>query len=390
MSSGASGGAAATLTIDLGAIVANYRYLAERVAPAACGAVVKADAYGLGAAKVAPALQAAGCGRFFVATLDEGLALRRVLRPSATIFLLNGLPRGTAATAAGANLVPILASLGQLEEWRRFCRATAPKPAALQLDTGMSRLGLSEADMARLAADPSLLDGMPLLHVMSHLACADEPAHPMNRKQLDRFRAVTGRFPWPAAGRPSLGLASSSAIFLGAEYHFDLVRPGAALYGLEPIIGQANPMEPVIGLQGKILQIRDVDLDMTVGYGATHQFGGPSRLAVVGVGYADGIFRSLGNRGAVFVAGERAPIVGRISMDLMTVDVGHLPVAACHPGMLVDIIGPEQSVDDLARAAGTIGYEVLTAFGKRYDRRYLPAGESRIRRSAGRAREGVA
>jgi alanine racemase len=386
MSSGASGELAATLTIDLGAIVANYRYLAEQVAPAVCGAVVKADAYGLGAGTVAPALQDAGCDRFFVATLDEGLALRHVLRPSATVFMLNGLPPGTAATVAAADLVPVLASRGQLEEWRRFCVSAAPKPAALQIDTGISRLGLSEADVARLAADARFLDGVPLLHVMSHLACADEPAHPMNRQQLNRFRALTGRFPWPGGNKPSLGLASSSTIFLGADYHFDLVRPGAALYGLEPIIGQANPMEPVVRLQGKILQIRDVDLGMSVGYGASHQFGGPSRLAVIGVGYADGIFRSLGNRGAVFVAGERAPIVGRISMDLMTVDVGHLPVAACQPGMAVDIIGPEQSVDDLARSAGTIGYEVLTAFGKRYKRRYLPAGKAEIRESAGKAR----
>jgi alanine racemase len=168
-------------------------------------------------------------------------------------------------------------------------------------------------------------------------------------------------------------MAASSAIFLGTDYHFDLVRPGAALYGLTPIIGRPNPLRPVVALQGKILQIRDVDLGMTVGYGASHQFRGRSRLAIIGVGYADGIFRSLGNRGAVFVAGERAPIVGRISMDLTTVDVGHLPEAACRPGGMVEIIGPHQSVDALAHAAGTIGYEVLTALGKRYQRRYHAA-----------------
>ncbi|HEY4164052.1 MAG TPA: alanine racemase [Dongiaceae bacterium] len=373
MPTGVSGDVAATLTIDLGAIVANYRMLAKLVGPAVCGAVVKADAYGLGAAMVAPALQRAGCSQFFVATLDEGLALRPALLPAATIFLLNGLPPGSAAAVAAADLVPILATLGQLDEWRKYCASSAPKPAALQIDTGISRLGLSEADVARLAKDAHLLNGVPLIHVMSHLACADEPAHPLNRQQLNRFRAMTDRLPWPGGKKPSLGLAASSTIFLGADYHFDLIRPGAALYGLEPTIGQPNPMRPVVRLQGKILQVRDVDLGMTVGYGASHQFGGPSRLAVIGVGYADGIFRSLGNRGAVFFAGERAPIVGRISMDLMTVDVGPVPVAACQPGNSVDIIGPQQSVDDLARSAGTIGYEVLTAFGKRYERRYLAA-----------------
>jgi alanine racemase len=373
----ASGGFSATLTIDLGAIVANYRKLVEFVAPAACGAVVKADAYGLGAASIAPALQRAGCRHFFVATLDEGLALRRALPPSAIVFLLNGLPPGSAAIAADADLVPVLETLGQLEEWRNYCASSPPKPAALQIDTGISRLGLSEVDVMRLAADARLLQGVPILHVMSHLACADDPTHPQNARQLDRFRALADGFPWPGGKKPMLGLAASSAIFLGADYHFDLTRPGAALYGLEPTIGQPNPMRPVLRLEGKILQIRDVDAGATVGYGATHQFGGPSRLAVVGVGYADGIFRSLGNRGAVFVAGERAPIVGRISMDLMTVDVGHLPVAACQPGMPVDVIGPRQSVDDLARSAGTIGYEILTALGKRYQRRYLAAGDRR-------------
>jgi alanine racemase len=366
----------ATLTIDLGAIAANYRLLAERVEPAVCAAVVKADAYGLGAAMVAPVLQRAGCRHFFAATLDEGLALRQVLAAE-QIYLLNGLPQGAARVAAEADLVPVLGSLGQIEEWRRLCADTAPKPAALQIDTGISRLGLAEVDVVRLAADPRALQGIPIAHVMSHLACADEPSHPLNVKQLMLFKTLTARFPWPGGARPSLGLAASSGIFLGTDYHFDLARPGAALYGLAPTIGAPNPLRTVVQLQGKILQIRDVDLGMTVGYGATHQFNGPSRLAVVGVGYADGVFRSLGGRGAIFVAGERAPIVGRISMDLLTAEVGHLPGDACQPGTSVDIIGPQQSVDDLAASAGTIGYEVLTALGKRYQRRYLSAGGRR-------------
>ncbi|HVM82684.1 MAG TPA: alanine racemase [Candidatus Binatia bacterium] len=364
----------AILSIDLAAIADNYRYLSQQVAPAACAAVVKADAYGLGAAMVATALQRAGCKQFFVATLDEGLALRQAL-PTATVYLLNGLPRGAARETAAADLIPVLATPGQIEEWRGFCADHAPKPAALQIDTGISRLGLAQADVTRLASDPALLAGIPIVHVMSHLACSDEPGHPLNERQLILFRTLVERFRWPAGmAKPSLGMAASSAIFLGSDYHFDLARPGAALYGIAPLQGRPNPMRPVVTLQGKILQIRDVDLGMTVGYGATHQFKGWSRLAVVGVGYADGIFRSLGNRGAVFVAGERAPIVGRISMDLTTVDVGHLPAAACQPGALVEILGPHQSLDALAHAAGTIGYEVLTALGKRYQRRYLGAG----------------
>jgi alanine racemase len=365
----------AILTIDLAAVAANYRYLAEQAAPAACAAAVKADAYGLGAAMVAPALLREGCRHFFVATVDEGLALRPVL-PGAMIYVLNGLPPGAAATLARAELIPVLCTLEQIEDWRKFC-ATAgqQKPAALQIDTGISRLGLPQRDVERLMADPRLLRGFPLVHVMSHLACGDEPGSPMNGRQLALFRTLIERFPWstngPGSTRPTFGISASSGIFLGPEFHFDLVRPGAAVYGLEPVSGHPNPMLPVVRLQGKILQIRDVDAGMTVGYGATHRFEAPSRLATIGVGYADGIFRSLGNRGAVFVAGERAPVVGRISMDLTTVDVGRVPSAAIHPGAVVDIIGPGQSVDDLARSAGTIGYEILTALGKRYQRRYV-------------------
>ncbi|HVO04368.1 MAG TPA: alanine racemase [Candidatus Cybelea sp.] len=360
----------AILTIDLAAIAANYRFLAEQVAPAECAAVVKADAYGLGAAMVAPALQRAGCKQFFVATLDEGLALRQVL-PHAAIYLLNGLPGGSAETLAEAALIPVLATLEQIAEWGRLCAAAGPRPAAIQIDTGINRLGLGEAEVRRLANDPRSLHGIPIVHVMSHLACSDEAEHRLNLMQLARFQSLAAHLPSLPGKKPTLGFAASSGIFLGTDYHFDLARPGAALYGLAPLIGRPNPMRPVVRLQGKILQIRDVDLGMTVGYGATHQFKGRSRLAVIGVGYADGIFRSLGNRGAVFVAGERAPIVGRISMDLTTAEIGHLPVAACAVGDLVDIIGPEQSVDALAESAGTIGYEVLTALGKRYQRRYL-------------------
>jgi alanine racemase len=363
----------AVLTIDLAAIAENYKILTAQVAPAICGAAVKADAYGLGAAMVAPVLHRAGCDHFFVATLDEALALRPVVATS-QIYILNGLPIGAAEIVAAENLIPVLGALEQIEAWRQYCSRALPRPAALMIDSGMSRLGLSAGDMMRLAGDPALLQGIPIVQAMSHLACSDDETNPLNVKQLTVFQALVSDFPWPEDRKPRLSMAASSGCFLGTDYHFDLARPGAALYGLEPTIGRPNPMRPVLALEGKILQIRDVDLGMTVGYGATHQVRGRSRLAVIGVGYADGIFRSLGNRGAVFVAGERAPIVGRISMDLMTADIGHLPPSAARVGDPVEIIGPHQSVDDLARDAGTIGYEILTALGGRYLRRYHAAG----------------
>ncbi|MBI2255731.1 MAG: alanine racemase [Proteobacteria bacterium] len=365
----------AALTIDIGAIVANYRLLAGRMSPALCGAAVKADCYGLGAAMIAPHLRRAGCSHFFVATVDEGLALRPLL-PGARIYLMNGLPPGSERDVAGNELIPILNSMNEIERWQAASRSLAARPAGLQFDTGLNRLGLSHDDAVRLIADPHLLDGLDLSVIMSHLACADDPEHPQNRAQLRRFREITDSLRLP----PRLGnarilrsLAASSSIFLGSDYHFDLARPGAALYGINPVLGTGNPLRQAVRLQAKILQLREVDLNMTVGYGASHQFRGPSVLATIGVGYADGIFRSLGNRGAVFVAGQRAPIVGRVSMDLITIDVGHLPRGSVAPGMNVDLIGPDQNIDAMARDAGTIGYEILTNLGARFQRRYVGA-----------------
>jgi len=368
----------AALTIDIGAIVANYRLLAGRTAPAVCGAAVKADCYGLGAAMIAPHLRRAGCSHFFVATVDEGMALRPLL-PGAKIYLMNGLPPGSERDVAGNELIPILNSMGELERWKTANRGLGARPAGLQFDTGLNRLGLSHDDALHLIADPHRLDGLDLALIMSHLSCADDPEHPQNRAQLRRFREITDSLRLPPRLGNSLGgnaralrsLAASSSIFLGSDYHFDLARPGAALYGINPVLGTENPLRQAVRLQAKILQLREVDLNMTVGYGASHQFRGPSVLATIGVGYADGIFRSLGNRGAVFVAGQRAPIVGRVSMDLITIDVGHLPRGSVSPGMSVDLIGPDQNVDAMARDAGTIGYEILTNLGTRFQRRYV-------------------
>lgn len=366
---------AAVLTIDLAAVAQNYRQLVDRLGTARCGAAVKANAYGLGAAEIAPVLLAAGCRHFFVATLDEGLSLRRVLGSGPQIFLLNGLPAGGAPDIIAADLVPVLDSPPEIDAWQQFGRrGDIPRAAAIQLDTGMSRLGLTAREWQVLIADRDSLRRFPLALVIGHLACGDEPASPYNRQQLAVFRRHLdmAREAIPA-GTP-ISFANSSGIFLGPDYHFDLARPGAALYGLNPIPSEPNPMRQVVRLQGKILQVRDVDAGTPVGYGATHTCAHPTRIATIGCGYADGVFRALSNQGAVHLGDHRAPIVGRVSMDLLSIDVGDVPAALARPGALVDIIGPKQSADDLARAAGTIGYEILTAFSARYQRRYLPAG----------------
>ncbi|TDQ78486.1 alanine racemase [Dongia mobilis] len=365
------------LSVDLGAVLANFNLLSRRALPAVAGAVVKADAYGLGAAVIAPLLKRAGCSDFFVATVDEGMALRQALLPGVRIYLLGGLPPGSEREIDAAGLIPVLNTLAEVDRWQAYQKGPGSdgalrRQAALHLDTGLNRLGLTLGECRALAADPRRIGAGNIGLVLSHLACADDPEHPMNRRQLAALRELLAALKLPPVqGRkPLVSLAASSGIFLGPDYHFDLVRPGASLYGINPLLGAPNPLRPALRLQAKILQLRDVDLDMTVGYGASHQVRGPTRIATLGVGYADGIFRSLGNRGWVVVAGQRAPIVGRISMDLMTIDVGHLPPEAATPGTLVDLIGPQQSIDQLAADAGTIGYEVLTNLGARFQRRY--------------------
>lgn len=360
--------ATAFLTIDVGAVVANWRRIRDHVGPGCeAAAVVKADCYGLGAARIAPALAAAGCRTFFVATIDEGIAVRKAVAGDAAIVVLGGPLPGAAVDLAEHRLTPVLNSLEQVGLWAGYAAATGRTlDAALHLDTGMSRLGLDAAAVARLGDDPALLAGIRPALVMSHMACADESEHPKNADQLARFRTLSGRLGLSA--RRSLG--ASSTVFLGPDYHFELVRPGAALYGLNPTPEQANPMTPVVQLHARILQVRDVDTPMTVGYGATHLVQGKGRVAVAALGYADGVFRSLGNRGFGVIEGVRVPVVGRISMDLTTFDVSALTPEQARPGALVELIGEHQSADALATDAGTIGYEVLTALGRRYSRTY--------------------
>ncbi|MGH7008214.1 MAG: alanine racemase [Stellaceae bacterium] len=361
----ATGRANAILEIDLRAVAANWRRLKRELAPGArLAAVIKADAYGLGAAEVAPVLAHAGCGLFFVASLDEWIALRKIL-PKAGIAILDGVLAKNEAEFARRRLVPVLNDLGQVTRWSKAYPGMA---AILHLDTGMERLGLSHRELERLTADRPLLARLDLAAIMSHLACADEPEHPKNPEQLARFHAALARLPKAPAS-----LASSSAIFLGPGYHFQIARPGAALFGINPLPGKPNPMRAAIVLKARILQVRDVDAGETVGYGATHRMERPSRIATVAVGYADGWLRSASDRGSAAIAGRRVPLVGRISMDLLTLDVTGIEADRVKPGAYVDLLDESFGIDAAAAAARTIGYEMLTLLGRRYARVYRGA-----------------
>ena len=351
--------AGAILEIDLGGIVENWRLLARQAAPALCAAVVKANAYGLGADPVACALAAAGCRMFFVATLDEGIALRRALGAAPEIAILNGPFPGCAAEFPAHRLIPVFNEPGQIEAWREL---GAEPPAILHVDTGMARLGLDAAEFATVVASPPPIRWRA---VMSHLACADRPDHPLNQRQRARFAAAAAQLP----GVPA-SLAASSGIFLGPSYHFDLVRPGAALFGVNPLPGRPNPLRQIVRLSGKIVQIRQIDRGESVGYGAAHVMQARGRAAIVAVGYGDGWLRSLSHRSCGYIAGTRVPLLGRVSMDLVTFDVSAVAPALVHPGAMIELLGDNYGVDDAASDAGTIGYEILCALGSRYHRIY--------------------
>lgn len=361
--------AGAVLTIDLAAIQANFRLLRARANGLDCAAVVKADAYGLGAAQVAPALAAAGCRRFFVAHLEEGIALRQVL-PDEEIFVLHGLPRDTEIEALNHRLIPVLNTLGQVDAWAGLARSRERRlPAVLHVDTGMARLGLTEADVRVIANDPARLDGLTLRYVMSHLAAAEDPSNPSNARQLQRFEQLRTQLPPTPAS-----FANSSGVFLGAAFHFDLLRPGAALYGVAPVPGRDNPMHPVVRLQGRVLQVATVPAGSPVGYNGRFVADGAMRVATVSVGYADGFPRTLGNRAAAGCDGARLPVIGAVSMDMITLDVSALPDNRLYPGALVDVIGGDaDSLDAVAAKGGTIAYEILTSLGSRYWRHYTGA-----------------
>lgn len=355
----------AVLEINLAAITQNWRQL-DAAHAGETAAVIKADAYGLGAAQVAPALRAAGCRHFFTAHLSEAAAVRPTL-PEAMLAVLNGLQADAAADFSAHDILPVLGSLGEITTWagqaRRLERAL---PAILHLETGMNRLGLCARERAALRDDASLLAGLNILYVMTHLVSADVPDSPRNLAQAEMFARLQRQFP---GARTSF--ANSSGMFLGEAFFSDLARPGAALYGVNPTPGaKKNPMREVVALQAPILQIHDIATGETVGYEGAWRAARPSRIATLGVGYADGYPRALSNRATARFDGRVVPLVGRVSMDLTTFDITD---TGAKPGDMLHLLGGGHGVDALAAEAGTNGYEILTSLGRRYRRHYLGA-----------------
>src|SRR3982075_2509660 len=361
--------ATGVLTVDLDAVVANWRKLEKTAVPAECAGVIKADTYGCGVDPVARALAAAGCKTFFVATLDEARAARAAV-PAAAIYVLDGFFQNCGDAYAKIDARPVIGDLNELAEWDVFCRRSGwAGGAAIHIDTGMNRLGLTLVEAQGIIPRINAGDhGITL--VMSHLACAESLNHPLNAKQLATFREIASLF----SGVPA-SLSNSSGVFLGPQFQFDMVRPGAALYGVNPTPEADNPMQPVVELKARIVQLRNVERGDSVGYGGTWTARRPTKLAIVSTGYADGYFRAAsandGTRGAeVIVAGKRCPVAGRISMDLMAIDITDLPDKTARRGHMGTLIDEGITVDELAHHFGTIGYEVLTGLGKRYARIY--------------------
>lgn len=363
--------AAAILTVDLGAVAANWRMLSRRVAPARCGAVVKADAYGLGAARVAGTLLRAGCRDFFVALVSEGIQLLDALGDrwpaDARLYVLNGPLPGDEPVCVRRGLVPVLNSLEQVRGWQALARQTGVAlPAAIQVDTGMARLGLPPAHFDSLCAAPQGWAGIAPTLLISHLVAAEDPADSVSADQLRRFEAMALRLP----SVPRC-LANSSGIFLGPGFHFDLARPGAALYGVAPVLGQPNPMRPVVRLRARLIQWRDVLPGQGVGYNHIWHATEPTRVGTVAVGYADGYLRSGSNRARLRLNGAELRVIGRVSMDSVTVDLRAVPAGQLVAGAWIDVIDAVQDIDALAAQAGTNAYEILTSLGCRYLREYL-------------------
>jgi alanine racemase len=363
------------LTIDLDALVDNWRALDARSRPGRAAAVVKADAYGCGITEVIRALAAAGCDTFFVALPEEGLRARHAA-PRARIFVLNGLFDDAAPAFTDADLIPVLGSNHEIALWARLGRR---KPCAIHVDTGMNRLGLTPEEAIAFAGTAKSV--RPVL-LMSHLACADTPSHALNRRQLEAFQAVRAAF-----GDIETSLANSAGIFLGSDYLFDLARPGIALYGAEAVSGTANPMKPVVTAEARVVQIRYARQGQPVGYGASTMLYRDTRIAVGSAGYADGYPRAASGSGVPvrasvsegaygFIAGRRVPVIGRVTMDLISFDVTDVPDQEIRIGDHIELFGPNIPIDEVGRASGTVGYELLTGLGNRYHRRYVGGGKA--------------
>lgn len=376
---GAADRAGAVLTIDTGALARNYTLLRKRCVAANeqadCAAVVKADAYGTGARMAVPALLKAGCRRFFVAQLDEALQIADLLPEGAVVGVLNGFDPREHGGLPHAGIMPVVNHPGALAQWREYAAMLGDAlDIMLHVDTGMNRLGFSAQEVAATSQATGSFDGLNVHYILSHLACADEPGHPMNAEQLKRLRAALERL--PAA---PVSFANSAGVLLGGDYVFDLGRPGVALYGGNPMVDNAdpqnNPMEHVVTLKARVLQLRDVAAGMSVGYGATYTARSDMQTATLALGYADGYLRHLSNNTVAYYNGVALPVIGRVSMDLVTLDVSPLSGGGAKSGLragdYVEILGANHNVDALARDAGTIGYEILTSLGRRYHREYL-------------------
>lgn len=355
---------AARLTVRLGAVASNYRAFQDMVGNAAVAGVVKADAYGMGMAPVSKHLAAIGCDTFFVARLQEGIALRPTV-PQARIFVLDGAPRDAVPALIAYRLTPVLNSLDDIENWSRAAHGTT-LDAAIHFDTGMNRLGLPREELALLVSEQAKrLDGIHVALWMSHLACADDPNAPMNKIQLDRFRAALATLPSAPAS-----LSSSAGIMLGKDYAFEMVRPGVGLYGGNPQPSRPNPLSTVAILTGRVLQLRQIGKAESAGYGATFVAQRPTTLATAGLGYTDGLMRALSNRGSGAIGGIRVPVAGRVSMDLVTLDVTDVPRSLLKIGADIEFIGETISLEEIAAASNTASYEILTSLARRVPRHY--------------------
>lgn len=357
-----------TLTVSLSAIVANWQWLYDRFTGEECAAVVKANAYGLGMIPVATALEAAGCGIFFVATLEEGILLRETL-PDVRVVVFHGVQEGEEEAFVDYELIPVLNSMEQLARWRPVAAEHTHTASILHVDTGMGRLGLQpEAFSELMKNDPTMLEACRVEMLMSHLACAGEPAHPLNVAQLALLKNASALAP-----QLPVSLCNSGGILLPAEYHFDLARPGCSLYGIAPHSAVANPMRHVATWHAPILMTRTLTNEQTIGYGATASAARGTRIATVASGYADGYLRYLSNKGMGYIGDYPTKLVGRVTMDMLMFDVTHIPESVAHEGAAITLLGDRDGirVDDVAAAAGTIGYEILTSIGDRVRRVYV-------------------
>jgi alanine racemase len=354
------------ITVDLDALEANYRFCSDQLRPASCAAVVKADAYGLGLGKIAQALWHAGCTQFFTATHREGITLRGLLC-EAEIYVFEGVTEYSLDAFCEHELIPVLISPAHSKLWAGQARTTgSPLPAILHIDTGMTRLGLGEPELNQLLEHRDDLDWLDMRYIMTHYACADDSEADKSRQQMELFNRLRKKLP---AAPTSVG--NSAGGLLGSDFSGDMARIGIALFGGNPYLGEMPSLKPVLRVQSRILQLREISQGTTVGYGATYTADKDMMIATVGTGYADGYPWSLGNRGVASIGGHRVPVVGRVSMDLITLDVTGIPPELVQPGEMVDLIGPDISLEEVAERAGTVNYEILTGLSQRARRNFL-------------------